>query len=273
MFGSLPVAQLALFASMLGWPEIPVGDDGVPLAEACFPNSGLTELSGCKAMANITSTCKVLETEEEKLKCACVQELLDAYRGCKYELNKCIHMAIFDSEFDQNMADWHQYCDPRTTVTEPPPVPTLTATMNPDDCFRLAESCYRADYSTNLCMQSWLPESSVSFVSCACQKPIYSLFSECQYNGNVSCYLQPAHESNILGYRECSYFWTGSETLPPVDMTSFLSITDIGMMIRATDAAEALKNAAAAGSPNVLPPRTTLEKVVQTEAPELQEDL
>ncbi|KAK4211292.1 hypothetical protein QBC37DRAFT_389768 [Rhypophila decipiens] len=247
MFGSLLVAQLALFASMLGWPEIPVGDDGVPLAEACFPKSGLTELSSCKAMVKITESCKVLGSVEEKLKCACIQELLDSYRACKYELDKCINMAVFDSWFDQNMNDWHQLCDPRTRVTEPPP--------------------------TNLCMQSWLPESSVSFVSCACQKPIYSLFSECQYNGNVSCYLQPAHESNILGYRECSYFWTGSETLPPVDMTSFLSITDIGMMIRATDAAEALKNAAAAGSPNILPPKTTLEKVVQTEAPELQEDL
>lgn len=122
-------------------------------------------------------------------------------------------MTIFDENFDKLINDWHKACDARTSVTIPPE-PTLTATFNPDDCFRLAGSCYSADYSTNLCMQQWLPTSSVSFISCACQPPIYSLFSECQYNGNVSCYLRPAFESNIMGYRECSYFWTGSVRLP-----------------------------------------------------------
>lgn len=58
------------------------------------------------------------------------------------------------------------------------------------------------------------------------------------------------------------------ETLPPVDMTSFLSLTDAGGM-KATDAADALREAAK-GDPG---PRKTWTTAVQTSTPEVQEDL
>ncbi|KAK0712130.1 hypothetical protein B0H67DRAFT_555978 [Lasiosphaeris hirsuta] len=231
MLASLPIA---IVAALLGHSNFE--GDGVPPASACLPGSGLTELSGCAAMVGITSRCQAMETLEDRLDCACVQDLLDAYQGCKSDIYKCLQMNFADVLIDQNINDWHEICDPRltsTTITAPPE-PTLTSTYNVEECYRLAGSCYRADYETNLCMRSWLPSSSVSFISCACQPPIYSLMSECQFNGNISCKLEPAYESNILGHRECSYFWTGSETLPPVDMTSFLSITDTGMKAAAT---------------------------------------
>jgi hypothetical protein len=158
-------------------------------------------------------------------------------------------LTILEDPINENIAAWHQVCDPRlasTTTITTPPEPTLTSTYNVRECLRLAGSCYSADLETNRCRREWLPTSSVSFISCACQPPIHSLMSECQFNGNVSCKLEPAAESNILGYRECSYFWTGSETVPPVDLTSFLSITGVGEM-KATEAAEALQ--AVAGGP------------------------
>lgn len=133
--------------------------------------------------------------------------------SCKSDIHKCIQMTLLDGMLNQNIDAWHEACDPRlassTTITTPPE-PTLTSTYDVNNCYRLAGSCYSADYETNRCRRQWLPTSSVSFISCVCQPPIHSLMSECQYNGNVSCKLEPAAESNILGYRECSYFWTGS---------------------------------------------------------------
>ncbi|KAK3385643.1 hypothetical protein B0H63DRAFT_186131 [Podospora didyma] len=241
----------------------------IPPVKACLPGSGLTELSGCAAMVDRTEFCKTKETVDERLECACVQELLTSYYDCKSDIYKCIQMdaGFF---FDDNIREWHKACDGRlasvsTTITNPPQ-PTLTATYDPGACDRLAQSCFSADRETNACSNEWLPTSSVSFVSCACQPPVYSLMSECMYNGNVSCKLQPAYESNILGYRECSYFWTGSETLPPVDMTSFLSLTDRGMK----QTAMALQDMTVTAQPT---PRRTFESVAQTTGLEAEQDL
>ena len=136
-------------------------------------------------------------------------------------------MSILDGQFDDNIRQWHEGCDEHlasSTITTPPE-PTLTRTWNPVDCSRLATSCFSADYETNLCSRSWLPESSVSYASCACQPPIYSLVSQCQYDGNITCKHTTADKSNIMGYRECSYFWSGSVSLlisrPPPDILSF----------------------------------------------------
>jgi hypothetical protein len=51
----------------------------LPPAELCFPDSGLKELSGCKAMATISDLCKSKTTLEEKLECFCTQEMLSSY--------------------------------------------------------------------------------------------------------------------------------------------------------------------------------------------------
>jgi len=73
MFGSFPIA----LAAVLGVPDLP---GGVPPASMCLPNSGLTELSGCAAMVDITQRCSAKETVEDRLQCACVQELLNSYQ-------------------------------------------------------------------------------------------------------------------------------------------------------------------------------------------------
>jgi len=119
-------------------------------------------------------------------------------------------MAILDPAIDENIRQWHEACDARVPSVTAPPVPTITDPFNPQECFRLARSCKSANYETDRCSMSWLPLSSISYASCACQPPIYSLFSECMYNGNISCKHTTAHETNIIGYRECSYFWSGS---------------------------------------------------------------
>lgn len=77
MLGALPFALQGVLGGLLGMPDI--GDDLVPSADLCFPDSGLTELSGCKTMSAITQRCKAMETDEEKLRCGCVQELLNSY--------------------------------------------------------------------------------------------------------------------------------------------------------------------------------------------------
>ncbi|KAK4448706.1 hypothetical protein QBC34DRAFT_406610 [Podospora aff. communis PSN243] len=278
MVGADFVLALAALLGGLGFQDgMPHGT--VPPASLCLPNSGLVELSGCAAMVEITQRCSARETVEGRLQCACVQELLNSYQDCKSDIYKCVGTNLvnvinlnIDDVINKNIADWHQACDPRlasfTTITTPPE-PTLTSTYNVAECYRLAGSCYSADRETNLCRRQWLPTSSISFISCACQPPIHSLMSECQYNGNISCKLEPAAESNILGYRECSYFWMGSETLPPVDLTSFLSITQAEM--KATDAAEALR-AAGGGMEHMA--HKTWTTVTQTDPPSLgQQDL
>jgi hypothetical protein len=131
-----------------------------------------------------------------------------------------------------------------------PASPTITTTYDFSACQRLDMSCRSGDYETNQCSYTWMPSSSLSYVSCVCQPPIYSLMSECQYNGNISCKRTTAHESNILGYSVCSYFWSGSvcrplflhgkpveeymlsvfdqTTLSSIDLTSFIGITPLG---------------------------------------------
>ncbi|KAK0627990.1 hypothetical protein B0T14DRAFT_513632 [Immersiella caudata] len=266
---SFPLALAALLGGLDFQDGMPLGN--VPPASLCLPNSGLVELSGCAAMVEITQRCSAGETVEERLQCACVQELLNSYQDCRSDIYKCVGMSLdyLDGPINGNIDAWHQACDPRlasrlTTLTTPPE-PTLTSTYNSAECYRLAGSCYSADLETNRCRRQWLPTSSISFVSCACQPPIHSLMSECQYNGNISCKLEPATESNILGYRECSYFWTGSETLPPVDLTSFLSITGAAEM-KATEAAEALQ-AVVRGSGREHMAHKTWTTVTQTAPP------
>lgn len=120
---------------------------------------------------------------------------------------------MFDSQFESRVRRWHSTCDsrlPSSTSLTTPPVTSLTATYDFGACNRLYQSCASADYETNKCSQTWIPTSSLSYVSCACQPPVYSLFSECQYNGNISCKRTTAAESNIMGYSICSYFWSGS---------------------------------------------------------------
>lgn len=135
--------------------------------------------------------------------------------SCKDDVRRCLESHLFDSQFDYRVKHWHDTCDSRltSTVMTTPPVTSLTATYDFGACERLHGSCIKADYETNRCSELHMPTSSLSFVSCACQPPVYSLMSECQYNGNVSCLRTSAAESNIYGYSICSYFWSGSVSL------------------------------------------------------------
>lgn len=118
---------------------------------------------------------------------------------------------MFDPQYDQRISQWHSTCDSRMTSSmTTPPLPTITTTYDFQACSRLQQSCLSGDYETNLCSRKHMPTSSLSYASCVCQPPVYSLFSECQYNGNISCKRTTAAESNILGYSICSYFWSGS---------------------------------------------------------------
>lgn len=132
-------------------------------------------------------------------------------RSCQDDITRCLESHMFDAQFEDRIARWHATCDARMTTTmTTPAVTSLTATYDFGACSRLEGSCISADYETNKCSATFLPTSSISFLSCVCQPPIYSLMSECQYNGNISCKRTTADESNILGYSTCSYFWTGS---------------------------------------------------------------
>lgn len=144
-----------------------------------------------------------------------VSWLILSDNSCRSDVQRCLETHMFDGQFAMKVSRWHELCDPRisTTVTTPH-TPTITTTYDMNACFRLEQSCRSADYETNKCSMTWMPSSSLSYVSCICQPPIYSLFSECQYNGNVSCKRTTADESNIMGYSVCSYFWSGSVGLP-----------------------------------------------------------
>ena len=121
-------------------------------------------------------------------------------------------MDFLDSRFQELIQEWHSVCDSRVPAKSytTPSVAAITSTYDPGACNRLQQSCISGNLETEKCSQSWMPVSPVSYASCACQTPIYSLFSECQFNGNVSCSRTTADESNILGYSQCSYFWKGS---------------------------------------------------------------
>ncbi|KAH8690409.1 hypothetical protein GQ44DRAFT_780447 [Phaeosphaeriaceae sp. PMI808] len=175
-------------------------------------------------MTDKEDACRAKETEDEKLDCYCTQEMLTFIFKCKDEIRRCLESHMFDPQFDYRAKHWHDTCDSRlTTSLTTPSVTSLTATYDFGACQRLQQSCIRANYETNKCSQTYMPTSSMSFLSCACQPPVYSLMSECQYNGNISCKRTTAAESNIWGYSVCSYFWSGSETLSSVDLTSMFS--------------------------------------------------
>lgn len=146
---------------------------------------------------------------------------------CKDDVRRCIESHMFDAQFDYRVKNWHDTCDSRLTSSAltTPPVTSLTATYDFGACERLHGSCISADYETNKCSQIFMPSSSLSYVSCACQPPVYSLMSECQYNGNISCMRTSAAESNIYGYSICSYFWSGSVSLYIPNTTSTSSLT------------------------------------------------
>lgn len=192
----------------------------MPPAELCLPSSHLKELSGCIAMTKKEDECAAKETKDEKLDCYCTQEMLSsifAYvylppsstpqpdlrtssianlltlLSCQDDVRRCLESHMFDAQFDSRVRRWHSTCDsrlPSTTSLTTPPVTSLTATYDFGACNRLYQSCASADYETNKCSQTWMPTSGLSYVSCACHPPVYSLFSECQYNGNISCALR-----------------------------------------------------------------------------------
>ncbi|KAF2260342.1 hypothetical protein CC78DRAFT_584903 [Lojkania enalia] len=199
----------------------------VPPAEWCLPSAHLKELSGCISMTDFEDECDAKPSNDERLDCYCRQEVLSSYFACKDDITRCLETHRFDPQFDEKVKRWHEACDERITTSLTTPVVTsLTATYDFGACQRLHESCLSADYETNRCSETYLPTSSMSFLSCCCQPPIYSLVSECQFNGNISCKRTSAAESNIMGYSYCSYFWSGSETLSSVDFTSVLG--DVG---------------------------------------------
>ena len=137
----------------------------------------------------------------------------DSIPSCEADVQLCLQSHMFDSQYEAEISEWHARCDNRIssslTVTTPP-LPTITNPYDMFACNRLYQSCVKGDYETNRCSARYLPSSSVSYISCVCQKPIYSLMSECQYDGNISCKRTTAAESNIMGYSTCSYFWSGS---------------------------------------------------------------
>ncbi|KAF2473546.1 uncharacterized protein BDR25DRAFT_217272 [Lindgomyces ingoldianus] len=162
-------------------------------------------------MTDKEDECSAKKTENEKLDCYCTQEMLSSIFACQDDVRRCLESHMFDSQFDYRVEHWHETCDSRVATSfTTPPVTSLTATYDFNACQRLHQSCVSGDYETNKCSQTYLPMSSMSYVSCICQPPIYSLVSECQYNGNISCKRTTAAESNILGYSVCSYFWSGS---------------------------------------------------------------
>lgn len=139
------------------------------------------------------------------------QSLLIGPSRCQDDITRCLESHMFDPQFQDKVNRWHKACDNRlTTSMTTPPVTSLTTTYDMRACERLHGSCMSAEYETNKCSHTYLPTSSLSYLSCACQPSVYSLMSECQYNGNISCKRTTAAESNIVGYSVCSYFWSGS---------------------------------------------------------------
>ncbi len=130
-----------------------------------------------------------------------------------------------DIMFSSLTNDWHTQCSAHLgTLSFTPttlPVSSLTTTWAAADCSRLALSCTSADYETNLCSSTYLPAQTTEYLSCVCREPVYSLFSECQYNGNISCKATSAAESNILGYSVCSYFRSGAVSLSQAQARAF----------------------------------------------------
>ncbi|KAH9210189.1 hypothetical protein DL95DRAFT_466092 [Leptodontidium sp. 2 PMI_412] len=220
----LPILASLTHAILLPRQDFILG--GVPPADWCLPSAHLTELSGCLAMNDYHARCKALVTDEEKVDCFCQQEMLSDYYKCQSDVTLCIGMPLMDIMFSSLTNDWHTQCSAHLgTLSFTPttlPVSSLTTTWAAADCSRLALSCTSADYETNLCSSTYLPAQTTEYLSCVCREPVYSLFSECQYNGNISCKATSAAESNILGYSVCSYFRSGASTLPPVDLTSLI---------------------------------------------------
>jgi len=93
------------------------------------------------------------------------------------------------------------------------------------------------------------------------QKPTFGLKSA---HASISV---PALPFNL--WRKTSLTRVWQETLPPVDLTSFLSITGADMM-RATDAAEALHAVVGGGGGAGHVVQKTWTTVVQTDSPELR---
>ncbi|KAG9229332.1 hypothetical protein BJ875DRAFT_489015 [Amylocarpus encephaloides] len=222
--------QIQAYISFLG-TLLTIANAGgfVPPAEWCLPNSGLKELSGCIAMTNREKECGEKPTDDEKLNCFCVQEMLSSYYDCKSDITRCLESPLFNPQFDEKIRKWHELCDDRLTSTSKfttPTQPTLTTTYDFGACDRLYQSCASADYETNECSHKYPSTSSMAFTSCFCQPPVYSLMSECQYNGNVSCKRTTAAESNIYGYSFCSSFWSGSQTMATVHQTPSISFSE-----------------------------------------------
>jgi hypothetical protein len=209
----------------------------VPPASWCLQTSNLTSLSGCIAMNSYLDQCAALDTNQSRINCYCQQEMLsdyyeyaatylypyspfirandtNQYHRCESDVILCLGSPMFDSSFQSLISAWHTSCTSLlTTLTFTPstlPLSTLTSTYDFGACYSLALSCTSANYETDLCSTSYLPAETTEYLSCVCAESVYSLFSECQYDGNVSCSATPAAKSNILGWSFCSYFRPGA---------------------------------------------------------------
>src|ERR1700759_4008971 len=95
--------------------------------------------------------------------------------SCRSDIQRCLETHMFDPQFTTRVSAWHERCDSRmTTSVTTPSSPTITNTYDFNACMRLEKSCRSGDYETNKCSMTWMPTSSLSYVSCVCQPPIYS---------------------------------------------------------------------------------------------------
>jgi hypothetical protein len=153
-----------------------------------------------------------------------IDRLIPPFSSCQNDVTLCLGSHTFDSRFTELINEWHSHCDSRISFSaSSPAASTLTTTYNTGACQSLYLSCARGDYETNQCSSSLMPASTTEYLSCVCQPRIYSLFSECMYNGNISCLATSAAESNILGYSICPYFRPGAVSF--LLSRSFLSHT------------------------------------------------
>lgn len=134
--------------------------------------------------------------------------LLTLANSCESENIECLDQQGANNLASTALSNWHKTCDSLLPALTTPMLSSFTTTKalneNPQYCSQLVTICASAATTAVQCSNSYPSNSQKQeFLSCLCKEPVISAASVCEYDGNKTCFGQPAAYSNIDIWNAC----------------------------------------------------------------------
>ncbi|KAK4233558.1 hypothetical protein C8A03DRAFT_19394, partial [Achaetomium macrosporum] len=123
--------------------------------------------------------------------------------SCKNDVRLCVLSYTYDADFDTEIKNWNDACQPYLTSTPTTPAGvTLSTTYNEQSCQTLYVRCEQLAITYSSCSSAYTAAADLS--DCRCQTDVLSLASECEIDGAIECQRTTPDPSTLWGARYCS---------------------------------------------------------------------